>query len=278
MVTATRGAAFVASLAVAALSPRICLADHTFDDRITDLTAYTLDDDEWRVGLWKVEYGLTETISVGTYTWPWAIKMASATAKWNLWNSHQKDNQLGAGIRLGFYTFDLASLGGPEVRLNILPVELVGSYRVHQGMSLHGGLILTKVSLSGGAADGEALKGGAAGDSSQLFGQVEWRWGRHTAFIAELRILASQQLTATTDVTRPFTPYSMIRVAARAGGDVSDAEQYKGAGFVSAAGHWSWGGWNLRAGLVSGNFIVPAANIVVPGRIIYPELDLYYRF
>ncbi len=273
-----RLAAALLALSCVAVAPRIGLADHTDEERITDLTAYTLDDNEWRIGLWKLEYGITDTISVGTYTFPWAIKMASATTKWNFWRSQQKDNQLAAGIRLGFYTFDLASLGGPSTRLNIVPVELVGSYRRHVGMSMHGGFIFTNVSVSGGSPDDDSLRGGAAGDSTQIFGQVEWRWGQHTAFLTELRILTSQELSATTDVTNQIDPYTTIRVAARAGGDVADAEQFKRAGFISGTFHWSWGGWNLKTGLVYGNFIVPAANIVLPGRIVYPELDLYYRF
>ena len=270
--------ALVASLALAAVvaAPRIGLADHTFEDRITDMTAYSLHDDEWRVGLWKVEYGLTETISVGTYTFPWAIKMANATGKWNFWTSNQKDNEMSAGVRLGFYTFDLASLGGAESRLNIVPIELVGSYRRSTDLSLHGGFLLTNVSISGGA--GDSLQGGAAGDSTQMFGQVEWRWSHHTAFVVEARILTSQELTATTDVTSQVDEFTTIRVAARGGGNVSDAKAFKGAGFLSGAFHWSWGGWNLRTGLAYGNFIVPAANIVLPNKTVFPELDVYYRF
>ena len=155
-------------LGMGTLAPHVALADHTLEDPITDMTAYTLHDDEWRVGLWKVEYGVTDTISVGTYTLPLAayllpvpFTVGSATAKWSFWQSQQKDNQLAGGVRLGFYSVGFAERS--DLRMNIIPVELVGSYRRHVGMSLHGGLIFTKVSISGGSPDGDSLNGGAAG-------------------------------------------------------------------------------------------------------------------
>jgi hypothetical protein len=42
-------------------------AYHTPRKHITDDTAYTLRDGEIRVGIWKVQYGILDQLSVGTY-------------------------------------------------------------------------------------------------------------------------------------------------------------------------------------------------------------------
>ncbi len=269
--------AALAAVVAAALLPTTAWADHTYEARITDLTAYSLNDSEWRVGLWKIEYGLTEDFTVGTYTAPWALKVISATTKWNFWTAQQEANQLAAGVRVGFYSLDLERLDGPPgSRINIVPVELIGSYRRNTSMSLHGGFIFSKVSISG--SPGDSLRGAAAGDSTQLFGQIEWRWGRHTAFLSELRVLTSQKLTATTDVTVPVDEFTTLRVAMQGGGDVADSKAFKGAAFLSAAFLWSWGGWNVKAGLGYGNIPIPAVNMMLPAKSLFPDIDIYYRF
>ena len=118
----------------------------------------------------------------------------------------------------------------------------------------------------------------AAGDSTQLYGAFEWRLGKHIAVVGALRVLTSQTLTTTVDETHRLDPYTTLHVAARAGGDVSDAEAFKGAAALSGALHGSWGGWNGRAGLSVGNVILPAVNVVLPVKFPMPDFDLYYRF
>ena len=98
------------------------------------------------------------------------------------------------------------------------------------------------------------------------------------AVVGALRVLTSQTLTTTVDETHHPDPYTTIHVAARAGGDVSDAEAFKGAAALSGALHGSWGGWNGRLGLAVGNVIVPAVNVVLPVRFPMPDFDVYYRF
>lgn len=271
------GAALLIALAATAGRPATALADHTLTERITDLTAYTLGKNEIRIGLWKVEYGVTDTVSVGTYTFPWAITMPSVTAKWNVWTAPQEKDQLAAGVRAGLYSLDLQRLSGGAVpsRLNIIPVELVGSYRRDAGMSVHAGLLLTKMAISGSSPDEETLRGAAAADNAQAFGQIEWRWGRTTAFITELRLLLKQTLSGSVSAELRPDPFTTATVATRGETDVAD---FKNASFLSGAFHWSWGGFNLRMGLGLGNLIVPAVNMVLPVKFIFPDFDVYYRF
>ena len=47
---------------------------------------------------------------------------------------------------------------------------------------------------------------------------------------------------------------------------------------VSLSTAWSWSHFNLRLGLQYGNFTIPEVNIVLPGQLLTPVGDIYWRF
>jgi hypothetical protein len=68
-----RRSALTGLLLVTLMSGALAAPVNAYHDQkqfiVTD-TAYTLREDEWRLGLWRVDYGFWDDFYVGTYTLP----------------------------------------------------------------------------------------------------------------------------------------------------------------------------------------------------------------
>src|SRR4051812_30126045 len=66
---------------------RAAHAYHTQEQHITDESAYTLRHKDFRVGLWKLQYGIVDSLTVGTYPEPWVFRVANLHLKWRYWHN-----------------------------------------------------------------------------------------------------------------------------------------------------------------------------------------------
>jgi hypothetical protein len=258
------------------LAPRAD-AFHTSDQRITDDTAYTLGKHQVRLGIWKAQYGIVDSISAGSYVWPWVFRVSNVQVKWRFY----QDDPWAFAVSTGFYYFDTKHLKAAgndpgDARIAAVPFEIDGSYRFEAPYTVSLGLVWTQVSVEG-AIDKDAFQGAGKGavTNFQLTSTFEWRASEVTAVVLHARYLVFQRTTANGDAVSHPDPFTTIEV--HAGGETS-ALDYRGAGSLTASGVWSWKTVNLRAGIGYGHYSVPGVNFVIGKRIVYPELDLYWIF
>jgi hypothetical protein len=248
------------------------MARHTAESPVTLDSAYTLQRYEWRISIWRLDFGLFEDIDVGTYIWPWVFKAPNLHAKWDF--LHLGDWTFAAG--LGFARLDSSSIDKDVTpfELNIIPFELMGSWRAGDSVTLSLGGVYTKVGVKGSGGESE-LKGAAAVTNLQLVTTLEWRWSQVTAWTTHFRYLAYQDTSAAATITFQPDPYTKVDFLAAGGTDVLDV---KNAWSVVSGFFWSWDWFNLRLAVAYGHWSVPAVNFVLPERFVIPELDVYLRF
>jgi hypothetical protein len=273
---ALRGGASLA-MAVAALvslAPR-AQADHDEISRATDDTAYTLEGGRLRVGLWKVQYGVFDFATVGTYTLPWVVLAATAHAKLRLIS----EDPITAAVQVGFAYFDSARLRALDASagraiVTALPLEAYVSYRVDETFTLGAGAGYTEVGVDGALwSDAFAGAGEGASDNLQLIASAEVRLSRVFALVVIGRWLLLQRVFGRAKGTLHPDAFTTVVV----NGDAAASEfSVRDAYSVVPSVHMSWGWFNLRVGVGYGNFNVPLVNFVLPDRTLIPELDLFF--
>lgn len=267
----------LAAAALAALAPANARAYHDEKNHVVENTAFTLRDDAIRLGLWKGQYGLWGSLMFGTYWAPWLLKVANLHLKWMYW----REGPVALAAQAGIYHLDTKSFekldedAGSAV-LNVIPLELFGSYRFDEPYWAHASVVYTLVSLEGQLGD-EALGGAgkSALDNLQLTATFEWRVTRVTALLLQARYLVFQRAGLSAEATAMADDYTTVKVH---GGATTDALDFPHLFSIVPAAAWSWNTFNLRVGLGYGNFNVPGVNFMIPVRFVVPELDLYWVF
>jgi len=252
-------------------------ADHDATDRATDDSAYTLDGGSLRIGLWKVQYGVLDILTVGTYTVPWVVLAATVHAKLRLFYA----DPVAVTAQVGFAYFDSARLrtldeSAGRAIVTALPLEAYVSYRFDDPFTLSGGVSYTEVGVDGVLA-GNAFDGAAQGasDNVQLMATAELRFSRVLALIVVGRWLVLQRAVGQGQAVLHPDAFTTVVV----NGDVAANEfAVRDAYSIVPSLHLSWGWFNLRAGVGYGNFNVPLLNFVLPDRTLIPELDLFFVF
>ena len=237
-------------------------------------TAYTLNENELRVGLWSVEYGIFDAWDVGTYILPWVIPMGSLYTRWQPW----KNEDWATALKAGVIWLDIAKLAGASdsttAKFWIFPLEAAVSYKINDDLRISLGTIYTQIILEGAFSDDD-LKGAAAVTNLQLTSTFEWRISDVTAMYVRLQYFAYQDTSAQTASTIPIDEYTEVEVIAGAESDVADVPH----GIWGSLGFdFSWTYFNMRTGLGYGNYMVPGVNFVLPTRLFFPELDFYWRW
>lgn len=261
----------------------VAWAHHDDKEHITDQTAYTLRDGEWRLGLFRVEYGLWDSVSIGTYTVPWALAISSAMAKWRFYDTDS--GRFSASTRLSVLALDFTKLkkrvGGdaseddPSATLVVVPFELASSYRLNKDMTLSAEMVFTSVTLKGdGSKSSTDFEGAAATSNGQLGLTFEWRWSEVTALVLHARTLMYQTAQVAGNTVVPVDDYTTIEIV---GSGETDALDYSASSFVPSL-QWSWSSLNLRAGMGYGNWNIPGINFVLPNKSVILDFDLYWRF
>jgi hypothetical protein len=249
-------------------------AYHDDEQSVVIDTAHTLRENEWRLGIWRVDYGFLDEFYLGTHTLPWLVAMANLHARYRFLS----DNDLELSVSLGLYWLDLKKtryLSKPlketssDAVFVILPAELGGTYRFDEMFSLTVAPVFTAVALSGNY-NADEFEGAGAVTNLQLTTTLEVRFTRVTALFAHARFLAYQHVRA--DTVLQLDDYTTAEL--HAGADINVQNAWS----LTLSSVFSWEMFNFRVGVGYGNFNVPPINFVLPLRLPYPELDLYWRF
>lgn len=249
-------------------------ARHTEQQRLALDNAYTLRDGDLRVGLWKVQWGALDSLTLGSHIWPWLLRTPNAHLRWRIW----EEGSLALGIEAGFFSMNLRSFSqdAPDLRFLVLPTEGYASWRLSPDWTVSGGFVSALVRTDGEveakAGDGNVV---AAVSNFQLSGTLEWRLSEVTALVFNARYLVAQQTAGSASSSFKVDDYTTVEVVGT--GD-SDALDFGGAASLGSSVVWSWDSFHLRLGLVMGNYTVPGVNFVLPGRTVIPDLDLYWIF
>jgi hypothetical protein len=251
-------------------------ARHTPGQDSTDDTAFVMPPGQVRLGLWKLEVGVTDGVQLGTYVVPWLawafdVNLANATVKFRL----LERDAFALSLRVNAL-YVQKDLGDVPFRIWALPMELVASFRRSEAVIIHAGVTGTYMQLSGVYEPEEygVLQGAVAANSLQAFAMLEYRMSRTTALLVHGRLIGHQTVSGNASGTFMVNERTTVDVAGHASADVP----LDLGGNVGGAVHWSWDHLNLRLGASYGNYVVPAINLVIPVTLFIPEIDIYFRF
>ena len=175
------------------LSPSPASAYHTYDTRLLDATAYSLKRRQFRLGLFKLSYGVFDFFQVTTYTAPWILGAVFEDVAPNIefrstFYDHRK---LALSASLGFITGTIEQVVNVEeskIRYYMTPVSLAASVRYNWKFSSHFGGTYTATQGDANAGLGSQEVGGSAViDLFQLWAMFEGRITNVVAFTFTVR-------------------------------------------------------------------------------------------
>lgn len=263
------------------LSPSSASAYHTYDARLLDATAYSLKRRQFRLGLFKLSYGVFDFFQVTTYTAPWILGAAFQEVAPNIefrstFYDHKK---LALSASLGFITGTIEQVVDVEestVRYYVTPLSLAASVRYNWRFSSHIGGTYTATQGDANAGLGfEELGGSAVIDLFQLWAMFEGRLSNVVAFTFTVRWV-------------PWVSDTIVRgkFSGNPGGEIQleiELIDLKNAfafipGFV-----FSWRRANIRLGVGYGDIFANFLGIplAVPREVlkgVSPEFDVFVRF
>lgn len=260
-----------AALVLTAALPAQAYVDR---DPATDWSAETLHRNEWRLGLFRLQYGIIDSLQVGTQLLPWFLKVSNLDLKWTVWSSGPWSVGLGGGLfSLKLQDFDEDAA---DVRFYAVPVELTGSWR-QDAFSLHlrGSYTAVKTDAEE-ALDAEDYDlGGVAAVSTGSVGlAAEWRTSPTFAWVLESRLSVFQDASASAETGTQVDPRTRVDFYANADADLSDGTKAN----ATLSAFWSWDSFNLKLGLLYGHYSVPTLHLFFGDPVWVPEFDLFWRF
>jgi hypothetical protein len=252
-------------------------ADQLTDPR-TDYTAYTRSQGQVAAGLFKLELGVIDEITLGTYVPTWfafpflTVPVPTFYVKARSW----WDGPLTLAVRGGLVYVDakaLAHIADQDADASMLATatELDVSYQFHESFTLTLGVDANTIHAVGSGGEATSIEGASTANtySTRLFG--EWRLTRVFALTLLTRVLIYQSpygADATlesdeVDVTTDLSAESSLRQRR--------LSLVPGVSF-------NWKRWELHAGVGYGVFYLPILGL--PTTKAWPIIDLgfAYRF
>ena len=274
-------------LVLLALLPAPARAWHEDKAPVTEHSAATLREDEWKLGLATLEYGLTDRWEVGAVHLFLIARIINVFTKVRVYDDGFFSAALSGGVyftNLQFYNED-----NPDLRFYILPFAAHGSLR-WDDLSAH---LTLSYTLTGTSADdlGQQETANFPVQGSLMTGvaatAVEWRLSRSFALLAQGRLTLFQavrtQISGSTTFDEGRTTLEIFGEA--------DVDLDAFGGNVSLSAFWSWEIFNLKLGLGYGRYIWPFINVMLPdvslpdGTVIglsqptiFPEFSLFWRW
>ena len=262
------------------LAPSSARAYHTYEERLLDSTAYSLQRRRLRLGLFKLSYGIIDQLQVSTYTMPWLLGLIFEDVAPNieLKSTFYNRKRLALSASLGFLSGAIEQIEGVEstkVRYFLMPASLAASVRINSDVSTHIGGTFTGVT---GDLDSHPeatdIAGSTVVDILQFWGMVEWRLSRVVAFTFTVRWVPWVSGLIVRGRLDSDNPDIGIQLEV----DVTDLTNTFAVipGFV-----FSWERANIRLGVGYGDFFVEGFALVVPRDAlggVSPEFDVFVRF
>lgn len=247
------------------------------DNPRTDFTAYTRPKGTLAVGLFKVEHGIIDEITVGTYPIPWLafpwLKVPVPSGYLKLRTSWF--DPLTFSGRAGLAYIDakaVARLADDSASGSALSItaDFAASYQINERFTLSLGFDYARLAAVGSAGQATAIEGASKSDtySTRLFG--EWRFTRVFAMTLLARYLVYQS---------PFdTAASASSDAVTVESDLS-AESTEQRHFSITPGvSFVWKNWELAGGVGYGVFYLPILGLATAKRWPLLDLSFAYRF
>jgi hypothetical protein len=255
---------------------------HAYNDdddkpQLTDRTAYTVPKGMHKIGVFSVEYGLTDDLQMITWQFWWHILAPNGGLEWRFIKTPLYSMSASiTGLYVTTRPLTLIFEDLPIADLGIVPVDLIGTWRLgkESNWSLTWGNELTPVFLAG-TFDDEAFQGAVNLTNLQSHATLEWRVSRVVALQLHGRYLVFQNARAATEIETKPDDFTTIRAGAVVKSDIFD---FPHAFQLVPQVHLSWETFNLVLGLGYGNYIIPAINFYLPTRGVVPKIDLYWRF
>ncbi|MDH3727603.1 MAG: hypothetical protein OER77_08740 [Myxococcales bacterium] len=256
------------------LIPNSARAYHTYKVRLLDSTAYSLHRRRVRIGVMKLSYGIIDQLQVSTYTMPWILGaiFEDVAPNLELKSTLYNRKRLALSVSAGFVEGTIKQSDDTKIRYFVIPVSLAASVRINPKVSTHFGGLYTAV--NGDADGGDDIEGAVVIDFLQLWGMVEWRLSRVTAFTFTVRwvpYVSNVVVEGTLDADNPT-----VDVALEA-----NVEELKNAFSIVPGFVFSWDRANIRLGVGYRSFFVEGFWVVVPGQLlknVSPEFDIFVRF
>ncbi len=256
------------------LVPNSARAYHTYNVRLLDTTAYSLHRRRVRIGLMKLSYGIIDQLQVSTYTMPWILGaiFEDVAPNLELKSTLYNRKRLALSVSAGFLEGTILQSDDTKVRYFLIPVSAAASVRINSKVSTHFGALFTAV--NGDAEGGEDIEGAVVIDFLQLWGMVEWRLSRVTAFTFTVRwvpYVSDVVVTGTVDVGNPTIDVALAQ----------NVDELRNAFSVVPGFVFSWDRANIRLGVGYRSFFVEGFYLVIPGEVlknISPEFDVFVRF
>jgi hypothetical protein len=259
------------------LHPSSARAYHTYEERLLDTTAYSLQRRRVRLGLMNLSYGILDQLQVTTYTMPWLLGtiFQDVAPNLELKSTFYDRKRLALSVSAGFLTGTILQNDDSKVRYFLMPISLAASVRINSDVSVHLGTRFTAV--TGGAdaqSGGDQIEGALAIDFLQLWGMAEWRLSRVVAFTFTLRWV-------------PYVSEAIVNGSLGGGNPTADlrlavaTDELRNAFAVVPGFVFSWERANIRLGVGYSSFFVDGFYLVIPGDAlsnVSPEFDVFVRF
>ena len=277
--------------------PSTARAYHTYKERILDTTAYSLERNEFRLGVMKLSYGIFKYLQISTYTLPWLAGLfldefeTIGSPNIELKSTLINRKRFALSVSFEFLWGRLASCTNPTLNPGgqvcttddefssvdwlVYPISVTSSVRINSRVSIHVGGQYTATQATGGTRPYESdISGSAVVDMLQLYGMFEWRLSRVVALTLTTRWLpyVSQTVVRGEFIVDEDTG-AVIGIEA----DILDSNAFA----VIPGAVFSWNRANIRLGVGYGAFFVEPVGLVVPASVlnsISPELDIFVRF
>jgi hypothetical protein len=271
----------VSALAAVVLGATPAHAYLTETDRQTDFTAFTLQQNQLRLGVFEVEYGILDSLMGGTYTAPWVLWVVlqdpsvNAYAKWKFLDL----GRFAMSARATAFYFDLddVDLGDASdegaFRTTIIPLTLAGSYIFDDHWTLSSEAIWVQSFVSGDATvDDMEAWGSGAQNNFQLTLNGEYRLSRVTALNLIVR-WAPYVGNANTQANAQIDDATTADVEASV-----QFDELNNSWLIQPGVTFSWEYINIQVGVGYGDLFIPALRIVGADKTIVPDLAIFARF
>ncbi len=244
------------------------------------------------MGLLDLNYGLSETLEIGT-VWPaLLLGLPNASVKWQGYQN--KDFQV--AIRAAVFHYD-NQIQNPEASpftSTLLPLSLIGTTQWRQ-LTMSGELAFTRVMTTGQASSSSSqdadvislsdVRGSLNLSTGILKTTVLWDYSPGFAWIFDAHFSLFQRAEAMGDSTFQIQVDERTSangvIQASAGGDLTASTTARN---LSASALWYWSQLHVKAGLTVGHLMIPYVNVFVvnvdgdPVSFMLPKLDVYWRF
>jgi hypothetical protein len=235
--------------------------------RLDEYTAFTVKDDQIKLGLLAFEYGLTDWFSIGTDTPAWAARAFVSIFAPNLhlkltFLAHERWRLTG---QVGGYIADVTGTNNAQGTVYAVPLSLLLSTKLADKWWTHfeGNYNFTHVDGTG-SANRFNIDGAVSTESAQVGAMLEFRpipklaitlRGRYQAWMSPLSIRGESQLDPYTraDLRAEMTP------------------RYEHPYTVVASVSYFWKHVHARVGGGYGTYFLQGANLYLPYRGFIPD-------